>query len=148
MAHKDGKFVAAAGCMDSRAITAVQDFAAREMDADHVDIVAAEPGFVANGRPNKGILRKLGISRQHHQAGGLIVYGHQECAGDPVDDDTQRKQVLKTTGRFRRSLPAGIEVVPVFVERTTEPEGVKGWVGRRVPESQPTPANTKRGRKN
>ena len=140
---RDGKFASAAGCMDGRALPAVQRFAKEELNADNVDIVAAEPGYVRARRVSAALLARLFISQHHHGSDNLIVYGHQECAGNPVDDDTHKSQTLATARRLRRSITDMI-IHPVFVERTQiAEEDVNGWVARRIPEEP----NKVRGRK-
>ena len=54
------------------------------------------------------------VSVGKHHSKGIVIHGHQDCAGNPVDDDTHKNQVKKAAD-FVRSLVQDIPIIPVFV---------------------------------
>jgi len=55
------------------------------------------------------------ISVEKHHSKGIIVYGHQHCAGNPIEDNSHKKQTKKVAEIVRGFVPSGLEVKPVFV---------------------------------
>ena len=128
----DGKFAAAAGCMDGRTWPAIQEFAREELGAANVDVVAAEAGFVkaASRRVSERMLKRLEISRQYHGATDVIVFGHESCAGNPVENALHENQTIQAARRLQQALPE-MNIHPVFVERRMLNDGLK-WKVRRL----------------
>ncbi len=121
-------FFTSIGCMDGRVQEPVAQFGRKKFDAKYPDTIT-EAGLV-------GILSKLEVEDKvfesikyksavvsvgKHHSKGIIVHGHQECAGNPVDDETQKKEILASAEFIKKLIP-NIPVIPVFVVR-----GENGW---------------------
>ncbi len=65
---------------------------------------------------------KIFISLAKHHSKGIVVHGHAECAGNPVEDRKHKEDVQKSVKLIKSFVPHDIPVLPVFVER-----GNEGW---------------------
>lgn len=123
-------FFTVIGCMDGRCQEAVTSFGKRKFHADYPDTIteAGIVGILANGATDSFLRRlknKIKISLEKHHSKGIIVDGHEECAGNPVDDETHRHQVEKSVHVIYNLIHGKIPVVGVFVRRTQDsPEWV------------------------
>lgn len=121
MSNQDETFFTSVGCMDGRVQDPISRFGKERFNALYADTIteAGLVGLLANN-PNEefleGVKKKILISAQKHHSKGIIVHGHQECAGNPVDDETHKKDVLKSAEALSLIVP-GLEVIPVFVIR-------------------------------
>ena len=83
-------------------------------------------GLLANN-PSKELLEaiktKVLISVEKHHSKGIIVHGHQGCAGNPIEDAPHKEQTKKAAEVIKSFVPVDIEVKPVFVNKTEH-----GWV--------------------
>ena len=68
------------------------------------------------------IKKKLLISVEKHHSRNIVVSGHEDCAGNPVENEKHKKDVLKSTEIIKKLVP-NIKVIPVFVKRSD-----KEWV--------------------
>jgi len=94
------KFVTAINCMDGRVQLPVIDWMKKHATADYVDMIT-EPG------PNKilsentefgliqSVRKRVEISVVKHASTKIAIIGHFDCAGNPVDKDTQLDQLKK-----------------------------------------------------
>jgi hypothetical protein len=57
---------------------------------------------------------KVNLSVIKHKSRGIVVFGHQDCLGNPVEDNVHKNDVLRSAG-FIKSLVSDIDVIPVFV---------------------------------
>lgn len=116
-------FYTVIGCMDGRIQEPVAEFGRKKFGAQYPDTIT-EAGLV-------GILSKLKVEEKifesikfksavvsvgKHHSRGIVVSGHQECAGNPVDDEIQKDQILKSAEFIKKIIP-DLPVVPVFVVR-------------------------------
>ena len=126
--HSDGgqAFFTSIGCMDGRVQDPVTEFGRKKFDAQFADTIT-EAGLVGelaadeiDSSLKESIRFKLvDISLEKHRSKGVIVHGHQECAGNPVPDEVHKENVRKAAG-FIRSLVPGLQVIPVFVIKEEE----------------------------
>ena len=94
------KFVTAINCMDGRVQLPVIVWMKKHATADYVDMIT-EPG------PNKilsentefdliqSVRKRVEISVVKHASTKIAIIGHFDCAGNPVDKDTQLDQLKK-----------------------------------------------------
>lgn len=87
-------FVTAINCMDGRVQIPVIEYLKNEFKVDYVDMIT-EPG------PNKilaenedktliqSIKKRVVISTERHKSKLIAIVGHQDCAGNPADKETQ-----------------------------------------------------------
>ena len=115
-------FFTTVGCMDGRVQDPIASYGIEKFNALFGDTIteAGLVGLLANN-PSQDLLesikKKVLISVEKHHSKGIVVHGHQECAGNPVDDETHKQDVLKATEIIRSIVPS-LEVKPVFVVRS------------------------------
>jgi hypothetical protein len=92
------KFVTAINCMDGRVQLPVIDWMKKYSTADFVDMIT-EPG------PNKilaenheiglihSLKKRVEISVVKHASTQIAIIGHFDCAGNPVNKETQLSQI-------------------------------------------------------
>src|SRR5690606_12747199 len=94
------------GCMDGRVQDVISEFGQKTLNSRFPDTIT-EPGIVGmltqmqSADFLESLKQKLLISLDKHHANGIIVDGHQECAGDPVDDKVQREHIKKAVEVIR-----------------------------------------------
>ena len=120
MSDSSETFFTSIGCMDGRALRPVRKFGKQKFGVWYVDTIteAGLVGQVANGNnPTlvEAIKQKLLISIEKHHSKGVIVHGHQDCAGNPVDDEKHKQDILKTAEVIRSFVPLEVPVIPAFV---------------------------------
>ncbi|HBB76837.1 MAG: hypothetical protein A2186_02675 [Candidatus Levybacteria bacterium RIFOXYA1_FULL_41_10] len=133
MSDPSETFFTSVGCMDGRVHDPVAIFGKEKFGAQHPDTIT-EAGLVgllarlqmpehSDGGQAKGdnpellesIKKKLLISIEKHHSKGVIVHGHEDCAGNPVDGVKHKEDILKSAEIVRSLIPEGAEVIPVFV---------------------------------
>ena len=91
-------FATAINCMDGRVQVPVIDWLRRQYGADYVDMIT-EPGperLLAEGKDlmaSASIRRRLEISVNRHNSKLVAIAGHHDCAGNPIDKETQLEQI-------------------------------------------------------
>ena len=115
-------FFTTVGCMDGRVQDPIASYGIEKFNALFGDTIteAGLVGLLANN-PSQDLLesikKKVLISVEKHHSKGIVVHGHQECAGNPVDDEIHKQNTLKATELIRSIVPS-LEVIPVFVVRS------------------------------
>lgn len=112
-------FFTSIGCMDGRVQEAVARYGQKRYSVLYPDTIteAGLVGILANNPSPEfleGLKKKILISVEKHHSKGIIVHGHQECAGNPVEDDIHKENVLSAVKIISLMVPE-IEVKPVFV---------------------------------
>lgn len=93
-----GKFATAVNCMDGRAQLPVIEYLKKKLGVDYVDMIT-EPGPIkalaenADQRALDSIKRRILVSVQKHHSRHIAVVGHHDCAGNPVSETEQRRQI-------------------------------------------------------
>ncbi len=113
--------------MDGRVQHSVNLWARERFGAEFIDTVteagpvgalavqADSPGGVADGNKTyKSIQRRVAVSVEAHGSKGIVVVAHEGCAGNPVDDETQKEQCRASARVLLKSFP-NCEVIPVWV---------------------------------
>ncbi len=112
-------FFTSVGCMDGRLQDPIAIYGRDKFGVLYADTIT-EAGLVGllSNSPSQELLesikKKVLISVEKHHSKGIIVHGHQECAGNPVEDNRHRgetKKAAEIIGDFVQ----GVEVTPVFV---------------------------------
>lgn len=92
-------FATTISCMDGRVQLPVVEYIKRDYAVDYVDMIT-EPG------PNKilsenadrtlieSIKRRVAVSTEVHNSKLIAIVGHYDCAGNPVDKETQQSHIL------------------------------------------------------
>jgi hypothetical protein len=108
--------------MDGRTLIPLRTFGQKKFGATFPDTIteAGTVGIFAKN-PSKEFMaefkKKLNISLNLHHSKGILIYGHQDCAGHPVSDQQHKKDILKATNLVSSLVDEKIPVVPVFVRR-------------------------------
>ncbi|MFH2070148.1 MAG: carbonic anhydrase [Elusimicrobiota bacterium] len=105
------KFATCLNCMDGRVQLPVIHWIKENYSVDYVDMIThpGMDGFLAdkNCKYTNGLFKKMDISFEKHNSSILFVVGHNDCAGNPVDDKTHKKQIriaVEKIKRWRRSV--------------------------------------------
>lgn len=123
MSDADETFFTAVGCMDGRVQDPVAEFGRKKFDAMFADTIteAGLVGKLAVDEVDAGLIESLKfkiavVSDSKHHSRGIVVHGHQECAGNPVDDEKHKEDIEKAA-EFIKSLVPDLQVIPLFVVR-------------------------------
>lgn len=137
MSHANETFFTTVGCMDGRVQDVVAKFGREKFGAMYPDTVT-EAGLV--GKLGKGVVDPLltdalrfkivTVSLGKHQAKGIIVHGHQECAGNPVSDEQHKDDVRRSVSFISSLVGSSVLVSGVFVKRAEQ-----GWEVEEVPQT-------------
>jgi len=100
------KFVTAINCMDGRVQLPVIEWMKKEYKADYVDMIT-EPGpnkILAEKKPGScvdSIKKRVEISVLKHASKIIAITGHYDCAGNPVEKETQLHQIKNAVETIR-----------------------------------------------
>lgn len=119
MSH--GKFATLITCMDGRVQDAGNNFMKNFFDSEYVDVIT-EPA------PNKiladnvsvhiieDIFSRIDISISCHGSSVIAIVGHYDCAGNPVDKETQDVQTSKAAELIKSKYPDK-KVIGLWIDR-------------------------------
>jgi carbonic anhydrase len=119
-------FFTTVGCMDGRVQEAVADFGREKFGVEYPDTIteAGLVGKLAQENTDQGLIdsikNKLDISLEKHHSKGIIVHGHQECAGNPVEDEKHINDIRKSVKVIQSVINSSVSVVGVFVKRSSQ----------------------------
>ena len=119
-------FCTAINCMDGRVQLPVIGFLQDYFKAAFVDSIT-EPGPVrvlaqtADAAMLQSIMTRVDISINQHGSCGIAVCAHPDCAGNPVDDDTQKEQLKKAVIFLKEAYP-NVAVVGFWIENNLHPQ--------------------------
>ena len=112
-------FCTVVNCMDGRVQDCVNRYMKEHFGADFVDVIT-EAGPVRiiaeQTEASTSIFRRVDISVGKHNSCGIGVAAHYDCAGNPVGEDVQLKQ-LKQAVDFISKKYAGLIVVGLWVDQ-------------------------------
>ena len=120
--HQDETFFTSIGCMDGRCQKSVHVFGQKKFAAEYPDTIT-EAGLVGvlshdpSGEFLDGLKTKIDISINKHHSKGILVYGHAECAGNPVDDEAHKSDVRTSVKLIQSFVGSVIPVVGAFIKR-------------------------------
>lgn len=122
MSQAGETFFTVVGCMDGRVQASVAEFGREKFEADYPDTIteAGIVGLISNNPEQKFVENlefKLLVSIEKHHSKGILVDGHQECAGNPVDDERHKEDVRKSVEFIRELIEDKVPVTGVFVVR-------------------------------
>ena len=127
MSHVGETFFTSVGCMDGRVQNPILHYGQKKFGVKYADTIteAGLVGLLANNADQillNSIEKKILISIEKHHSKGIVVHGHQECAGNPVEDDLHKKDVLKAVKTIGALIQKDIQIIPVFITRNEH-----GW---------------------
>lgn len=109
------KFATAINCIDGRTQKHVIDFVRRKFSVDYVDMIT-EPGpdKILSENKKSGITEsikdRVAVSIEKHKSRVIVIVGHHDCAGNPVNEKTHRMQIKKAM----QNVDSWNSEVPVF----------------------------------
>jgi carbonic anhydrase len=122
-----GKFATAINCMDGRVQIPVIEYIKDEYGVDYVDMITL-PGpnkvLVENKNKTEQIKRYVEISVGRHGSRLVAICGHYDCAGNPVDDKTQIKQIQDAIDVIK-SWNLNVQVTGLWINQNWKVEKVK-----------------------
>lgn len=133
MSQAGETFFTSIGCMDGRVQEPVLAFGQKIFGVKYADTIteAGLVGLLAKDNVDKNLLesirKKILISLEKHHSKGIIIHGHQECAGNPVNDEQHKKDVLKAAKTIGALIQKDTQIIPVFVVRSEH-----GWTAEKL----------------
>ncbi|MEK7534385.1 MAG: carbonic anhydrase [Patescibacteria group bacterium] len=120
-------FFTTVGCMDGRVQEPVADFGRQKFGAKYPDTIteAGLVGKLAQEHLDQNLLESIkfkvvDVSIGKHRSKGIVVHGHQECAGNPVEDERHKTDIQKSVEVIKSLINSSVPVVGVFVERSLQ----------------------------
>lgn len=114
-------------CMDGRVQRKVADYLLTSFGVRNLDTVTAG-GMVrhlaGDTERTAAILGDLDISVTRHGSSQIAVAAHHDCAGNPVSDDTQRREIAKALSRLAQLYPDS-ELVGLWLDRNRTVERIR-----------------------
>ncbi len=113
------KFATCLNCVDGRVQLPVICWIKKNYGADYVDMIT-EPGMDGvlsdeNWNGLDSLMKKTDISLQ--RAGNLkmiFIVGHYDCLGNPVDDETHKKQINIAVKKLKKLRPSA-DIIGLWV---------------------------------
>src|SRR3989344_5508707 len=102
MSSSSDTFFTSVGCIDGRVQKPIADFGWKKFGAKYPDTIteAGLAGLLAKDHLDKSLVDsiqdKINISIKKHHSKGVVVHGHENCAGHPVQEKEHKKDILKT----------------------------------------------------
>ncbi len=122
MSDSHGTFFTGVGCMDGRVQKVIADFGKEKFNAEYPDTIT-EAGLVGKLAVEEdgsllfeSIKQKILISLEKHHSRGIVVHGHEECAGNPVSEEQHLEDINKTCEQIKKMVPEGTQIIPVYVK--------------------------------
>lgn len=111
-------FAVALSCIDGRIQRPVNDFLLKEFGVNYLDTVT-RAGMVkyltsSYDPATTSVVTDLDSAIRAHGATQLALVAHHDCAGNPIADQDQHKQLRDGVGHFRRRYPE-LDVVGIWV---------------------------------
>ncbi|MBN2565810.1 MAG: hypothetical protein JXB46_08870 [Candidatus Eisenbacteria bacterium] len=103
-------FCTAINCMDGRVQLPVIRYLQERFDVSYVDVVS-EAGPVralsdpADSAEKASILSRAGISASAHGSRLIAVVAHADCAGNPVGDEQQMRELAASVEHVAKRFP-------------------------------------------
>ncbi len=100
------KFATAINCMDGRVQKPVIDYMLHNFNVDYIDMIT-EPGpnkILSEGKDAyiiEHLKEELEVSVKKHGSEILAIVAHYDCAGNPEDEEVQKKDLLKAVDAVR-----------------------------------------------
>jgi len=116
------KFATCINCIDGRVQKPIIEFITNQFKVDYVDMIT-EPGpdkLLCENKPIEiveSIKRRVLISIEKHKSNILVIVGHYDCAGNPVDEKKHQEQTKKTVNNLRQ-WNLNVEIYGLWIDRS------------------------------
>jgi carbonic anhydrase len=117
-------FATTINCMDGRVQIPVIEYMKSKYGVDYVDMVT-EPGpnkILSENRDRtivESIKKRVEISVMKHNSKLIALVGHHDCAGNPVEKDTQLKQILSAI-KTVESWNFEVQIIGLWIDENWE----------------------------
>jgi len=107
-------------CMDGRIQEPIIKYLKENYNATYVDTIT-EPGpcKILAENENKisinSIMERAAISINRHGSKLIAISGHYDCAGNPCDEETQKKQIRESITYLKTNYPE-IEIIGLWID--------------------------------
>ncbi len=115
-------FFTSVGCMDGRVQKAVSEYASLMYGAEYADTItrAGLDGVFSkediDSQVYEAIKGMIMVSVDRHHSYGIVVHGHEECAGNPVSHDQHKEDIKKTVEVIKKMVEGkNVDVRGVYV---------------------------------
>ena len=118
------QFATAINCMDGRVQIPVFEYIKTIYGVNFVDMIT-EPGPIRTLSKNRekaiieSIKKRVEISIAKHNSKLVALVGHHDCAGNPVEQDTQVKQ-LRMAIKVVDSWKFNAQIIGLWVDKNLE----------------------------
>ncbi len=110
-------FATCLNCIDGRAQLPVINWIIETHGYDYVDLIT-EPGIIKllaeNEKITPDFLDKIQISIEKHNSDHLFLVAHYDCAGNPVSDHIQKKQIYMAVDKLKDKV-RGVTITGLWV---------------------------------
>jgi len=115
--------------MDGRVQLPVIHWIKENCGVDYVDMItdAGMDGVLAGEdcKDMDNLLKKIEISLKKHNSNIVFVVGHHDCGGNPVDDETHKKQIRIAVEKVK-SWKHSIHIIGLWVSNEWTVEKING----------------------
>jgi len=97
-------FATCLNCIDGRVQLPVINWITRNYNVEYVDMITKPgmDGFLASEESDiSEVIEKIRITIHVHNSQNIFIVGHYDCAGNPVDQITHKKQIKKSVNRIK-----------------------------------------------
>lgn len=104
---QNGKFGTCLNCIDGRIQLPVIQWIKEHYSIDFVDMIteAGIDGVLSDKNSYiLPILNKINISLKTHMSKIIFIVGHFDCAGNPVDNETHKKNISSAVSRLKSNI--------------------------------------------
>ena len=113
-------FCASIHCMDGRIQEPIIKYLKENYGITYVDTIT-EPGPCKILAENKdeisvnSIIERAKISIDRHGSKLIAISGHYDCAGNPCDEETQKKQIRESIKHLKNHYPE-IKIIGLWID--------------------------------
>ncbi len=127
--NESNGFTTVINCMDGRIQLPVLDYMRSRYGQPFVDniTIAGPVRILTEGEPEKvveAVLERLGVSVNVHGSRVIAVVAHHDCAGNPVDRETQISQLQPSIDWVRSHFPQ-CDIIGLWVDTDWNVEAVQ-----------------------
>jgi len=110
-------FATCLNCIDGRVQIPVIEWINTNYGIKYVDMITKPgmDGFLSEDSSDVSeIIKEIQITIDVHASKNIFIIGHYECAGNPVDGNTHKRQIIKSVERIK-SIFNDLNVVGLWV---------------------------------
>lgn len=118
-------FFTSVGCMDGRVQKAVNKYASLVFGAEFADTVtkAGLDGIFSKDTIDSDVFTSVKdmilVSVDKHHSFGIVVHGHEGCAGNPVEEEQHKNDIQKSVDVIKKMVEGkNIEVRGLYIQLT------------------------------